>query len=302
MWSSYQDPSSGPSKEIQPKLCLGFLTGTYFNRKNSLTKRSCRMDRAPVRLHPAALRRQPHHLGILGRFLLKEQGQRDGRDSKPQNHKEAEQQPPAVHNNGSKSDRIGQVGVRVSQRSSHDECGNVQREPGMQQSASAFLKKCSLISADNEPGERRGEPLCPDSEGPGTTARWSKSHTQITLHALYVPEEECKGLRIDAVRACDGKNQTGVSLWETGKKKKRDSDSWLLQRQPRLRSVCVCVCVCVEAEALLMGWECGAANPRGARSTAEEMLGRSPLIRVTAAGGWCGKEIRNRIRKRASRV
>lgn len=37
------------------------------------------MDRAPVRLHPAALRRQPHHLGILGRFLLKEQGQRDGR-------------------------------------------------------------------------------------------------------------------------------------------------------------------------------------------------------------------------------
>lgn len=34
-------------------------------------------------------------------------------DSKPQNHKEAVQPPPAVHNNSSESDGIGQVGVRV---------------------------------------------------------------------------------------------------------------------------------------------------------------------------------------------
>ncbi len=43
-------------------------------------------------------------------------------------------------------------------------------------------------------------------------------------------------------------------------------------------------------------------SSRGEHSTAEEMLGRSPLIRVTAVGGWCGEEIRNWIRKRASRV
>lgn len=31
-------------------------------------------------------------------------------------------------------------------------------------------------------------------------------------------------------------------------------------------------------------WECGSANPSGEQSIAKEMLGRSPLIRVTAVG------------------
>lgn len=66
--------------------------------------------------------------------------------------------------------------------------------------------------------------------------------------------------------------------------------------------VSFCVCACAWWPWCCWHWECSAANPRGEQSTAEEMLGRSPLIRVTAVGGWCGEEIRNWIRKWVSRV
>lgn len=80
-----------------------------------------------------------------------------------------------------------------------------------------------------------------------------------------------------------------------------------LYRRPRLHWVmCGCACPCVRESVCTprccWWWECSAANPRGEQSTAEEMLGRSPLIRVTAVGGWCGEEIRNWIRKWASRA
>lgn len=104
------------------------------------------------------------------------------------------------------------------------------------------------------------------------------------------------------------RNSRGESrlLWVCGRQrggKKREFMSVFVCIDDPAYTDSLCVHVCVQMPRhCCWWWECGAANPRGEQGTAEEMLGRSPLIRVTAVGGWCGEEIRNRIRKRASRV